>query len=338
MILRHRPMQAGDIRECVDIVAHHSVIGPRYGSAIELLPEAWLRLLECEAHFATVILVEEGPHSRICFVGISFAAHDEFVREMKTSPQFWVGPELTRRVVNGDSPVLTGKQLREANSGDGLNLAIWEGCIRPGYEIHSELHPFMMAVFIQAHRGYLWKEVIGSQIESADRLDFTLKAGAFLWDPVAAVYTSSPTLGKDSAQIVANPHIVGITRELELKRQHNWGGSWIGSLFDYRAPILGCSRSEQRLLSSALLGPTDENLAEILETSLPAVKKMWVSIYHRVEDCLPELIPDPLGLPAASRGKEKRRSLLAYLREHPEELRPFSRRLSMQVAAGAPPF
>ena len=27
------------------------------------------------------------------------------------------------------------------------------------------------------------------------------------------------------------------------------------------------------------------------------------------------------------RGREKRRRLLAYLREHPEELRPFSRKL-----------
>ena len=50
MKLRHRPMQPGDIRECVDIVANHPVIGPRYGPAIEHLPEAWLRLLECESH------------------------------------------------------------------------------------------------------------------------------------------------------------------------------------------------------------------------------------------------------------------------------------------------
>lgn len=325
-------MQPADIPECVDMVASHPLIGPRYGSTIELLPEAWLRLLQCEAHFATVILAEEGPRSPICFLGISFAAHDEFVREMKTSPQFWVSPELTRRVMRGDSPVLTPKQLREANSSDGLNLAIWEGCIRLGYETHSELHRYMMAVFIEAHRGYLWKEVIGSQIESADRLDFTLKAGAFVWDPAAAAYTS--TLGKDFAEIVANPHVVGITRELEIKRRGNWGGSWIGSLFDYRAPILGFSRSEQRLLSSALPGSTDENLAEMLETSLPVVKKMWVSIYHRVEDCLPGLIPYSPGLPAASRGKEKRRGLMAYLREHPEELRPFSRKLSRQAVAG----
>jgi len=66
---------------------------------------------------------------------------------------------------------------------------------------------------------------------------------------------------------------------------------------------------------------------------------MWVSIYRRVEDCLPELIPDALrsDTPASGRGREKRRRLLAYLRKRPEELRPVSRRLlSKAVQAGKP--
>ena len=83
----------------------------------------------------------------------------------------------------------------------------------------------------------------------------------------------------------------------------------MGALFDYDPPRLGFNQSEQRLLSCALPGATDEHLAETLGTSLPAVKKMWVSIYHRVEDYLPELMPDQLqsDLPASGRGREKRR-------------------------------
>ena len=80
------------------------------------------------------------------------------------------------------------------------------------------------------------------------------------------------------------------------------------------------------MLSVALPGATDEALAEQLDISLSAVKKMWISIYRRAEEFLPELIPDSqLDLPASGRGREKRRSLLVYLREHPEELRPASR-------------
>jgi hypothetical protein len=325
MKLRHRPMQPADIRECVDIVANHPVIGPRYGPAIEHLPEAWLRLLQCESLRTDVIRDGESPSAPICLFGVSAIVRDDFLCEMKTPPHFWLGPELTRRIIRGESPLLTGKQLREANSRGGLNLVCWEAGVRPEYDGHGEILRNMMSGFIQMHRGYLWKEAISAQSWSADHLDFILKTGGCLWDPLAGDYTS--TLRTDAGEIVSKPHVVGITRELELKRHGDWAGSWVGALFDYHPPMLGFNRSEQRLLSCALPGATDEHLAEILETSLPAVKKMWVSIYHRVEDCLPELMPDPLQseLPASGRGREKRRNLLAYLREHPEELRPVLR-------------
>ena len=140
-------------------------------------------------------------------------------------------------------------------------------------------------------------------------------------------------LRKDPTEIVRNPHILGITRELEAKRQSRWAGSWVGALFDYHPPVLGFNRSEQRMLSCAVPGATDEQLAEALETSLSVVKKMWVSIYRRVEDYRPELVASPLpsDMPASGRGREKRRRLLAYLREHPEELRPVSRKLLGKV-------
>jgi len=325
MKLRHRPMQPEDIRECVDIVAKHPVIGPRYGSTIALLPEAWLRLLQCEARVAVVAHDEENPRAGVCFAGISAIVRDDFLHELKTPPHFWVGPELTRRIVGGGSPLLTGKQLREGNSLGGLNLVCWEGCVRSEYERNGEVQRYVMSGFIQEHRGYLWKEVISSQSWSPDHLHFILRTGGYLWDPLACGYT--PTLIKDANEIVSKPHILGITWALELEREGKWSGSWVGALFDYHPPIIGFSRSEQRLLSCALPGVTDEHLAEILEASLPAVKKMWVSIYRRVEDYLPWLIPDPLGWdpPATGRGKEKRRRLLVYLREHPEELRPVSR-------------
>jgi hypothetical protein len=327
MHLSHRPMQPGDIRECVDIVANHPVIGPRYGPAIKHLAEAWLRLLDSDALNTDVIHAEDGSDAPICLFGVSAIVRDDFLCEMKTPPHFWLGPELTRRVLKGQSPLLTGKQLREENSRGGLNLVCWEAGVRPEYDGHGEILRNMMSGFIQMHRGYLWKEAISAQSWSADHLDFILKTGGCLWDPLAGGYTSTP--GEDLSEIVSKPHIIGITRDLELKRQRDWAGSWVGALFDYHPPALGLSRGEQRLLSCALPGATDEQLTEMLGMSLSTVKKMWISIYRRVENGLPELISDslPSDTPASGRGKEKRRRLLAYLREHPEELRPVSREL-----------
>jgi hypothetical protein len=322
-------MQPDDLAECVDIVARHPVWGPRYGKDIELLREAYRRLLLCEAQKSAVIFDASVSPAIICYFGVSAFVRDEFVVSIKTPPMSWVGPELARRIMAGRSPVLSAEQLREANSRGGINMVCWGGITRPGYETNQEMHRFMMTEFIHLHQGYYWKEVISDQPESADRLAFVLMTGGCLWDPVAGCYTTAA--GKDLEEIVLEPNIIGTTRELECSRAGGWAGSWVGALFDYHAPILGFSRSEQSLLSNAVSGATDEQLAATMKISLPTIKKMWVSIYNRVEDRLPALIADSGSLRSdtsgSSRGREKRRGLLAYLREHPEELRPVSRSL-----------
>jgi len=288
------------------------------------LPEAWLRLLQGEARIATVVYEGEGSRASIYSYCISVIVPDDFLAEMKRPPHFWIGPELTRRIMKGQSLLLTGKQLGEANSRNGLNMVCWEAPVRPEYEGDGEVQRYSMAAFMRERRGYLWKEIIGIQSATAEQLDFLLKAGGYLWDPLLDGYTS--TLRSDPSKTISKPHILGTTRELERKRD-KWAASWVGAVFDYHPPRLGLTPSEQRLLAHALPGATDEQLAEILGTSLAVVKKMWVSIYRRVDERVPELIPDllPSDTPSIGRGREKRRHLLAYLREHPEELRPISR-------------
>jgi hypothetical protein len=320
-------MQPKDVPECVEIIAKHPVIGPRYGSVIADLPEAWLRLFDSEAADAWVFQAEEGEHIPICMVGVGVIVNDDFVRDLKTPPRFWHGPELTKRILRGDSPLLSEKQLRDANSSGGLNHIVWEGCALREFETNPELFRFAMEAFIREHRGYLWKEVISQPMESADRLHWTLKTGGLLWDPVADRYVDS--LNDAAEEIVRKPHVVGVRRKELLERPGLSAASWVGCLFDYHPPFLGFNRSEQRVLAAALTGATDEQLSNTLGTSVPTIKKTWASIYRRVSDSLPDLVPEALQSDAggAPRGREKRRELLAYLREHPEELRPVSRKL-----------
>jgi len=105
----------------------------------------------------------------------------------------------------------------------------------------------------------------------------------------------------------------------------------VGSLFDYQPPRFWFSASEQRLLIHSIRERTETNgvLAKELRVSLPTVKKMWLSIYDRVAEHAPELTAgDGKSGVDGKRGKEKRRRLLAYLQNHPEELRPVLRRSS----------
>jgi hypothetical protein len=331
MVLRHRPMLSKDVRECAEIVAAHPIIGPRYGPAIQDLRSAWLRLLQWDAKRSSVLEKADGYRKRICFVGVSVFVTDDFVREMKTPPLCWFGPELAKRIVRGNSPVLSDQQLAEANTLAGLNLLVWEGCFHTALGEDPEIPRTVMDVFIEDHRGFRLKELLSSQIESAERLQWTLGSGSLLWDPVRGRYLESAN--DEPRSIVQTPHLLGVTRDIECARRP-WNASWVGALFDYQPPRCGFSRREQRLLTCALGGDsaTDEQLAAALGVSIPTIKKMWSSVYGRVADHKPEIMPvsSRHETGKSERGKEKRRRLLTYLREHPEELRPVSRRLLAQ--------
>jgi hypothetical protein len=318
-------MEPKDAAKCSEIIAAHPVIGPRYGPGIKDLSRVWHRLLGSEA--MTTAVFEETERGRVNLVGVGVGVfvQEEFVRELKTKPQFWFGPELTKRILSGNSPVLSDKQVREANSGDGLIELVWETLTWPKFAKRTEVYHLMGRAYIEIHRGYRLKEMITSQAESPERLQWAIDAGGLYWDTKSARYVK--VLKKGAEEFAQNPHIVGITRELEYARP----GSWVGSLFDYHPPLFYFSASEQSLLISAIFNRigTNQVLAKKLGLSFPTIKKMWLSIYGRVAKHLPELLPEDAKSDAETkRGKEKRRLLLSYLREHPEELRPVSRRLN----------
>ena len=94
MPLQWRTMQANDVARCAKIIATHPVIGPRYGSAIKDLPRCWLRLLGSEAMTTAVFEEVEKGRVTLAGVGVGVFVRDEFVRELKATPQFWFGAEL----------------------------------------------------------------------------------------------------------------------------------------------------------------------------------------------------------------------------------------------------
>ncbi len=330
MSIRHRPMQPQDVQECLQIVAAHPFVGPRYGDAIPDLGSAWLHLLASDRYCSTSIIEDaaQGAQPRIFGIGVSVFVSDDFLREMKTPPFLWIGPELAKRVARGDtSALLSEKQIQEGNSRGGLNLAIWQGFVRAEDAKRAELWSELMTVFLDQHRGFLLKEIV-AQAESAEHLEGLRNTGGYLLKRNGSYGDFN---GIDSRQLIQEPHVVGITRDLALKQF----GTWISSIFLYQPPQFGFNKSEQRLLLLALGCGTDQELSDDLGISLSSVKKMWRSAYDRVSACLPELIPgnsaDDNG--NSERGKEKKQRLMGYLREHPEELRPVLRKLLRQSAS-----
>ena len=320
-------MRPTDVRKCADIVGAHPIVGPRYGTAIKDLAPAWLRLLGREAFLP--IVLEELCGSAVRMVGAPVTAFvsDDFTREAKTPPLFWIGPELAKRTMCGLCPLLADKEVHEANSGAGLNLVVWQIGVSPEVWRRPDVTSEGMATFLEVHRGYLIKEII-VQSETPEHLLGLRNSGGLLLNPSDGSYSEFQL--NDVGDFLAEPHIIGGSRETLLARLV----SWAFPVFVYQPPRCVFSGSEQRLLLSALDGGTDDELADNLQISVSAVKKMWRSIYQRVEACLPELLPNSSNdLEPSWRGKEKKQRLLVYLRDHPEELRPVSRRLLKRGAA-----
>jgi DNA-binding CsgD family transcriptional regulator len=106
-------------------------------------------------------------------------------------------------------------------------------------------------------------------------------------------------------------------------------GSVAGPLFDYHEPVLGLRRAEKQLLAEALKGGTDKELAATLNLSLATVKKRWASLFERIAKVRPELLPEAERRESLdSRGPQKRHRILAYVRAHPEEIRPYRWRMT----------
>jgi hypothetical protein len=319
MTLRYRAMRPSDVHDCVRILGAHPILAPRYGEILGDLPKVLLSLLGRDAFIATVFLESHGGSSRILGAGIGCFVLDNFLSELKKPPFFWAVPELVRRHKRGQSPILSDQEVRNANSGQGLSLFVWH----TGLSIEELRRPEAMhivpAAFMENFRGYRLKELL-QQAESWEQLGGTRAAGGHFVSPSDGRY--SYTFDAVEADVAAEPLMCGMTRELTYGPS---GGSWVASLFQYQPPRLCFNRSEQALLRAALCGGTDEELRDELRVSLSAVKKTWRAIYDRVASSVPELVPSHADL-THYRGKAKKQRLIAYLRDHPEELRPISRK------------
>lgn len=328
MPLRYREMQPKDVSRCVEIVATNSILKPRYGSVISQLERCWLELLGRQAFTAVVFEEMDGGSRRLIGAGISAFLSDAFIREMKTPPLTWVGPEIVRRSSVGNSPVLSDKEVAESNTRGGLNLFGWHGATSVEDGNRVELLNTFFGSFIELHRGFLIKEVLG-QADSAGMIGAMLNSGGGYFDP--EFYRFVQSLPATPEDVLSKPHLMGQTREMAV------AGAWLSgsSLFSWQPPQFGFRRSEQRLLASALQGGTDEDLSHELNVSLSSIRRTWLGIYERVSAREPQILGEPLhsSIAVPSRGKGKKHRLLAYLREHPEELRPVSRKLLAKSAA-----
>jgi hypothetical protein len=94
----------------------------------------------------------------------------------------------------------------------------------------------------------------------------------------------------------------------------------------FKRPRCGFTSREQQSLLLALGGHTDEGIAQALTVSNSTAKRLFRSIYEKAERALGAQHFAGISLEPGIRGPEIRRRMLNFVREHPEELRPYDAR------------
>jgi len=281
----------------------------------------WYTLLSKGA--MQLFLVEDrakAADSRIISFGATVFITDEFCSEARSTFGPYVGIELSRQYLSGKLPVMHREQVARANARDGLNVMMcFEGWAQDGLSREELLavRAKQSEAFHLGLTGYHIKEFLADAI-GKETSQWMLDAGARLLRDYSNYFRKNHLCKPESSRL---PFLIGLSKDEALAHP----GSKIAGLFIYTPPRFRFSRSQRVLLQHALMGETCEKLAASLSISPWTVKKCWHAIYDRVTDVDGKLLPPLIayGSYASSRGEERRRHLLNYLRQHLEELRPF---------------
>jgi DNA-binding CsgD family transcriptional regulator len=315
--LMAREGSAQDLADCHSI--HKSCRLPYPEACARILPEIWRTLLSDAA--MQLFLVENRARpfgSRLVSFSATVFVTNQFCSEAQSTLPPNLGAQVAHRYLSRESPVLNREQVARANAGEGLNVML---CFE-GWQ-HDALSPEqILAVrekqseaFHLTHGGYRVKEFIAEPI-GEEALRWMVESGAHIRRDYADDLKKQGVPIPRSSQ---RPWLVGLTKEEACASP----GSYLSSFFVHTPPRFNFNRSEQTLLRHALMGKTCEELATSLSISPWTVKKRWRAIYERVSDVDRELLLPVSNKPeATSRGAERRRHLLHYLRQHLEELRP----------------
>ncbi len=311
MNLNVRSTAATDLADCALLLREEP-----YGPIRSEMVAAWRDLLSRGALISAVV---EDPRraqgDRMVAAGMTYLVTEQFMGEVRRSQLPTLGHVLVEARGGKMHPALDLPGVREANSAAGLNLA-FHALLKAGIERDEQFGLIMERLtrrFFESKAGYKIKEAVTEAIgEQELRMHHAIGGHALDVQRVG---------GPDATRSGSVPCFrIWLDREAAL----NDPGSQFCRLFLYSEPRLYFNDKEQTLLQRAMDGMTDEELATDLGCSLSSVKKRWQSIYERVADEAPELLPG--GSTASQlngkRGVEKKQRLLEYVRAHPEELRP----------------
>jgi hypothetical protein len=297
-----RPIVAPDLSECLTMqpaCLGDQIVG--HGSALRV----WKALLDNPAFLANVIESEKplaGHNIVACGMGVFVAK--AFADQEIQNPRPGLNSRIIAALDSGEPIVLSAAQIGAGNAGEGVDFVNMYGTWRDGIlnaEQLAEAQALLGTSFVEHFTGYRFNRVLKEAIGSS-QIALARATGTYR---LVAEFPKT-----ESALVV-------VTRESVLAAPY----SVAAKMYRYREPKLQLRPAEQNLLVAALTGKTDSELSTELGLSIEAIKKRWMSVFARFDEFKPEILNTAdIG---DGRGPQKRHRVVAYIRAHPEELRPF---------------
>lgn len=304
--LHGRLLGHADLAEAQTLVPGWLPLTPPLRAA---LPTLWTRFLGHSGFNADVIEdLNRPPGQRLVGLGVAIALDEAWRQRLADTPPPFAPALIYAGLQDGSYLPPSDKELaRLSGRGEVAFLVLHYAQVLQDLNNPDtlEMLDVAMTLFRQAHAGYrlqcLYQEGLGDQ-------------GAYL--------RSMGFLPRTARAQDGVPELYGLSRDEAMRLLP---GSPVRNAFQFTPPRFGFSAAERRLLRLAVTQLTDGEISDELGVSLHGLKKHWRSVHQRALQAMPGLFDGLATSPTdtGTRGPEKRRALLQYLRQHPEELRPY---------------
>jgi len=299
MLVRWRRIKGAEVVECLSIEPRQ--IGD-FVVGREKALQIWRELADHSSFFA--VAVEADPpfgSQRLVGFGAACFVQPEFTDETIRNPRPRIQDRFIASFASPNPVILRRDELARQNASVGVDVIQLYAIVVESLPMPQMLETQLAlgAAFYEVTRGYRLHTVFAEVFTELGKQYARSVGGAVVEFPETGALLSYGT--RETAE--RNP------------------GSAAALFAQYSEPVLGLRETDQDLLLAALDGATDEALGPALGLSLSTVKARWRSLLARIEHAKPEWsAPDGNG---AARGPQRRHRVLAYCREHPEELRPY---------------
>jgi DNA-binding CsgD family transcriptional regulator len=304
--LRYRRAQRADIAECLPMLPEHIGLDAATRAA---LPALYARLVN-EPSVFFMIMEDHAlpPLARIQAWGLATALTSQSAARLQLDarPQPFLARRIYHAWLDGSLVPPDDAAFGRANAnGDVLFVALHYAMRRN--DLDDPTTQALLAVGNEGMRfGMAGFNLAAIHYENSVEADAWMAAAGFI--------------ARDAVGVHHGLRLWGMTRD-EARR--TMPGTTARHLFEWQPPRFALSVSQRRLLLQALFHEDDEQLARALDVSPHGLKKLWRGIYERIADTVPDFFGDTTTADDGKRGPEKRRQVLAYVRQRPEELRPW---------------